>query len=769
MSSKSTYALAALAGFCALGSEILFLRSLTTYFGDAVLVQATVLATFLLGLSLGGYLARYIIGKLKALQLGLATYAALFFPILRNMAEQDWFHRLTNSSLGTLSVLAAAVILPSLLLGALVPLLCDVLKSEEPGELSFRRVYQSFNAGAILGVFVTEFWSVRHLGLQSTFWVLALLHILSGSLSGGSTRTSGHESEASTSSLVLVVVGLLSLVSALFQAFYLRACFYIFYPHRENFALGLMVILIGLTLGTALARRFSWTLTTCALGAGLSVALLTVLFSPLVKLFFHLADPLRGMTWFLPFVKFGFALLLGLGGAVFFGAVLPAAAHSERAVVRESGTLLCVSGCANAFGYLLYTLFLHPHWPQFLILSTLVLSCLVAWFAGQDTKARSWGGVLTTVGLLVFGGWSWNERDYYLPRYVGKEPAAKVDTYKSGPESATLVTNSNRIFLSYNGHGSITAMRDGKLNLAELLVGLTPALHARERERALVIGLGTGLTAYACSTVFEQVEVVELNRAMLSVARALSHLNKDVLNRSNVKVSISDARAFLGAQKGQYDAIVCTTGDATYFSTAKLHSQEFYRRISDSLAPGGVFCLWLSREYSGRGMEVVLATLRSVFPHCRLRIVGRAYYLLTASHTATEFRPFEKLGAEPSLSQEILRSRPDFTPSQLAQDLELSSDIFGQALPFSAPINTDDYPVLEFVAVAHNRSGRSGWNPFVEYQNGLSIDPVGKGLPPGRQELREALHRAFRTRFVRNFNELFEDGAGATEKMLDQP
>ena len=147
-----------------------------------------------------------------------------------------------------------------------------------------------------------------------------------------------------------------------------------------------------------------------------------------------------------------------------------------------------------------------------------------------------------------------------------------------------------------------------------------------------------------------------------------------------------------------------------------------------------------------------MTTLRSVFPHCRLRIVGRGYYLLTASQNPTDFRDYKSLNADPILSEELKKSSPDFSPANLTKDLELSSDIFQQDLPFRTLLNTDDHPVLEFVSVSHRRAGLQGWNPFVEYQTSLAIDPVGRDLSSEEQSRREAIHKKFRTRFVRNFS-----------------
>ena len=72
--------------------------------------------------------------------------------------------------------------------------------------------------------------------------------------------------------------------------------------------------------------------------------------------------------------------------------------------------------------------------------------------------------------------------------------------------------------------------------------GLVGALVHPNPRRALVIGLGTGSTAGWLAKVpsMERVDVVELEPAIVHVARVCAAVNQDVLNNPKVHVIIGD-------------------------------------------------------------------------------------------------------------------------------------------------------------------------------------------------------------------------------------
>ena len=84
-------------------------------------------------------------------------------------------------------------------------------------------------------------------------------------------------------------------------------------------------------------------------------------------------------------------------------------------------------------------------------------------------------------------------------------------------------------WIAYNGLFSIPiSSSDGQVNPAELLSGVVPALTAPTLDQALVLGLGTGITAGATAQIFDHTDVVELNNAMYKLMPDIASANLDI-------------------------------------------------------------------------------------------------------------------------------------------------------------------------------------------------------------------------------------------------
>src|SRR5213075_3271667 len=98
-----------------------------------------------------------------------------------------------------------------------------------------------------------------------------------------------------------------------------------------------------------------------------------------------------------------------------------------------------------------------------------------------------------------------------------------------GRESSVALNDGNQYGFIVNGKADGTARSDAGTQVMAGLVGAALHPHA---QRALVIGLGTGSTAgwLGAQPSMQRVDVVELEPAVLGVARACSSVNHDVLH-----------------------------------------------------------------------------------------------------------------------------------------------------------------------------------------------------------------------------------------------
>ena len=214
-----------------------------------------------------------------------------------------------------------------------------------------------------------------------------------------------------------------------------------------------------------------------------------------------------------------------------------------------------------------------------------------------------------------------------------------IEVFKSGAESATLVKEDDYWWVSYNGHPSIEVQSDGEVNVAETISGVIPALSAPRLEKALVLGLGTGITAGATASIFESTDVVEINNAFYDMMPQLAHANLNIGTNPAADLYLADGRSFLVGKEGLYDAIVNSIPAPTYYSASKIYTIEFYERVSEALKPDGVFCAWLSSwNMSEKGLQAILSAIHRSFEYCDLRLMTRGYYMTTCANQPVEPR-----------------------------------------------------------------------------------------------------------------------------------
>jgi hypothetical protein len=511
--------------------------------------------------------------------------------------------------------------------------------------------------------------------------------------------------------------------------FFLKMVFLVFGPHRENFALSLAVILLGIGLGAGFASRVKIRFETALVAIPIALGGVFLLHLPLMDLHTGARAWAEGAELRHLFVALLFTSAYGVLPMFCFGALLPALMRSERAVAEEAGRLLWISSAANAAGYLLAVTVVQPLLPSAAVLVGIGLAALAAATLSGGcrwTRANAAAAALGVI-LLTALGFRWFERDLYLVQYRDRlSPSVDFQVFKSGGESVTLVrADPESEWISYNGHPSIWARREGVVSHAELISGVIPALAAPRLERALVLGLGTGITAGAASRLFENVDVVEINAAFFELLPLLRDANLDVATNPATALHLADGRAFLNGAEGLYDAIVNSIPAPTYFSASKIYTLEFYQRVRRALKDDGVFCTWLAvTNMSEAGVHVVLSALARSFEHCDLRLMEGDYYMATCSDRRLDPRGYAALDVDPHLDGVLRKSLPGLDLSWFFEDVRLSEDIFAVERPSVARENTDDLPVLEHLVVAAERRGVEWRNLFGHEAERFGIDPA---------------------------------------------
>ena len=757
--------LACLSGCCALAYEVLYMRALTTVLGDMFYVHAALLSTFLVGIALGAKLAYRWFRWLFLLEILTGLFALGFPFLLQSFAQFPYRSSIVSSPSLTILSTVGFLVIPSLLIGFSIPLFSGYLKACMPDRLAFQRIYVAYNLGAVLSVLGVEFLLVRYLGVSNSLAAIGCMNLLIGAsliLAGNSPTSRPPGATKELGSLRVAAVALASLASAAFQMFFLQLSYLVFEPHRENFAVAVSVTLFGIFVGARIASRTRVSFATLLVLLPVTLGSIYSLYLPILRLHQSTA-PWAGESDLLILAhKFLIGCFFALGPMILFGATLPSLMRSEGEVTSEAGCLLFVSSLANAAGYLAYVLVGHPYFTVRTILLCIAGSSVAASLLATGLRWSKAQALLALggVALLLTMAKAWDERNFYLAQWVDRlSSGSKVTIFKSGAESATLLTGLNYQWVSYNGHPSIYVQTGGKVNRAEMLSGVIPALGAPRLERALVLGLGTGITAGTVASIFRFTDVVEINAAFLKMAPVLRHVNLDILENPAARVHLSDGRAFLTGKEGLYDAIVNSILAPTYFAASKIYTVEFYEQVKRALKPDGVFCSWLALpEMSEQGILTILSALRENFAYCDLRLLGRGYYMATCSARPIEPRRFDQLTIQKILVTELESGFVSFDLDTLFEDLRLSVNLFDHFRPEVLRNNTDDHPVLEFNLVRSYQRRKMGRDLFLMEQELWNIDPVRRGEASSLARLVQraaVFYRLAPDYFQRNFVPLF--------------
>jgi hypothetical protein len=112
----------------------------------------------------------------------------------------------------------------------------------------------------------------------------------------------------------------------------------------------------------------------------------------------------------------------------------------------------------------------------------------------------------------------------------------------------------------------------------------------------------------------ERVDVVELEPAILRVARDAAPVNEHVLDNPKVHIHLADAREYLRTTPNRYDVIFSEPSNPYRAGISSLYTVEYYRAAAQRVAPGGLFVQWMQAyEVDGWAVATVMNTLRNVF------------------------------------------------------------------------------------------------------------------------------------------------------------
>jgi spermidine synthase len=392
-----------------------------------------------------------------------------------------------------------------------------------------------------------------------------------------------------------------------------------------------------------------------------------------------------------------------IAGALVGGFVLLPGPGSE-ATLRAIIALVLALGLALALGLLVRLLRAHQPAPPLRrpLLATLVLlgglGCVAL------VREAPWDRLALTSGTNV----------YFAPTHVGSETELLFWHEDSYGGFTTVVRNR-----TVEGHPWQVLLTNGKFQgndvgerAAQVAFALVPVLHSEARDKALVIGLGTGQTAaVVAASGYRDVEIAEISPGIVAAARAWFPLvHRHVLERPTVSLHLEDGRNHLLRSPGGYDLVTIELNSVWFAGATSLYSREFYRLVRERLAPGGVLVQWIQLHHiAPEEVLSVMATLQAELPWVSLwQIGGQGLFLAAAEPLELQPEVLTLLGENPELvaAVHLVEARHGDLVQLLADTRVLSADELEQrsarAVAEGVPLTTDGNRWLEYHTPRHN-------------------------------------------------------------------
>ncbi|MCC7540726.1 MAG: hypothetical protein IT379_31205 [Deltaproteobacteria bacterium] len=471
-------------------------------------------------------------------------------------------------------------------------------------------------------------------------------------------------------------------------------------PTAESFAIVAALHVLALALGAAIAAPFcarvrapaAWAAVLLAVAAAATLGGIGSLgdLPARAEAVFRAEPDWLALAWLVAPV-----VVLPVGAMAASFTLLLSAARADRSPGRAAGVLLAASSAGNVLGAAL-PLFLVPYRGLagaliacgLLLLVAAVLAVVPSLRGGPDVlpaAPRQAVAFAAAVALaLVLAAVAPERFDParlasgpYLYAAAGAIPSGRVVFAEDGPEASVVVRE---------GGGDRTLQIDGKVDgsavgdaRTQTLVGLLPALLPEHPSDALIIGLGTGMTADAVRAVpgVRRIEVAELVGPVVRAARLFHDVTDRVLDDRRVIVLPVDGARHLRAPSHTYDVIVSEPSNPWVAGMSDLFALETFTAARDALRPGGVAAFWFHGYATTDAIaRDVVRTFRHVFADATLWeiVPGQDYVLLGHRGRATlDLDRIARRVAHPEIRRRLERAGIEDATALLSR-LALSGD-----------------------------------------------------------------------------------------------
>jgi spermidine synthase len=494
------------------------------------------------------------------------------------------------------------------------------------------------------------------------------------------------------------------------------------------YAFGLMLgsLLLGLAIGTLFARRLAGSEKSARNWIGLSLAIAGVsvlgtlqIWDEIPGVFLFLADRspsfalLEGVRFF---VALGLMLLPTAAFGTTFPLILHCASWRGTAFGRHVGQVYAVNTIGAVLGAISGPYVLLPGLGSLRSLETLGALLLaaggLALLALSDfprRRAIAFAALSAVVWApLLPVSWDFNRLNMAAAVYLGDSASAKGRILYRREDATGGLTS------VVEERGVRTLLTNGKFqgdNAEEIPIqhraANIPTLFTAGRDRALVIGLGTGVTlASLAAHGFDEVVCAELSKPIIEAASGyFSDVNHGILDSKQVRLIEEDGRSVLLESPERYDVVTVEVSSIWFAGVGSIYSQEFYRLAAAKLRRQGVLLQWFPIHHlSARNLYLVVNTVRSVFPHVSLWTHRHQAFVVASNEPLRLDLDSIRSDMRRESMAPYLRELPSGSPLELLSDLVVTDSDVDRFLDSMAVllrarrsvVSTDTWPTLEY-------------------------------------------------------------------------
>jgi spermidine synthase len=749
------FAAFALSGFSGLIYESVWTNYLKFFLGHAAYAQSLVLAMFMGGMAGGAWLSSRFNARISNPLLAYATIEALiglfgiFFHDIFVAANALLYGSLLPGVDAPLAVeivrwgLAAALILPqTLLLGATFPLMSvGVLRAfpNTPGR-SISLLYFTNSIGAVVGVLVSGFILIDAVGLPGAMLAAGLINILLAIAVYGCSKGKATPATADTAKgqpappllrpmlLVAMVTGLSSFI---YEVSWIRMLSMITGASTHAFELMLSAFILGLALGGLWLRqridRYAEPLVALGVIQLLmgTLALCSVLaYNPGMEVMAELFKSLRQIEsayLVFNFSSHAMAMALMLPTTFMAGMTLPLITMvlyrnggGEAAIgkVYSFNTLGAIAGIILAAMLLLPLVGLKM---AVLIGAALDLALALYLFSRSKLgRARQAGAWFAVAAALLAGVLSppfdtaLMSNSIFRGAGLGDYKKKEVLLHRDGRTATVDVTRFNKtmVTIATNGKPDATVnVGEGHASADEptmVLLGALPQLLNTRIDTAAMIGMGAGTSADVMLTdpALKQLDVVEIESAMVEGARLFGTRSARAFSDARSHIHIDDAKSYFSSHKKRYDVIVSEPSDTWVSGVSTLFTNEFYGRIRQHLTTDGLLVQWVATY--GSSPEIFASIMKAIsknFGDYRLYAATDTVLVIVAKVNGVVPELDPKGFSNPALAAVLARVGISSINDLHAQEIGRKAMLDPVFQLNGAPVNSDYFPFVDQHAV----------------------------------------------------------------------